>query len=107
RRMKESKELPPLAPKARQRGRKPNDPRFDVRAALYYVTGVGLTELEGIAEVTALVVVSATGLDMSRFPGVRHFCAWLGLCPVVKQSGRNKKGQKKVKSSRVRRGRGR
>jgi transposase len=107
RRMKRSKELPPLAPKSRQRGRKPNDPRFDVRAALYYVTGIDLTELEGIAEVTALVVVSEVGLDMSRFPSVRHFCAWLGLCPVVKQSGRNKKGQKKVKSSRTRRGRGR
>src|SRR4051794_17746912 len=30
----------------------------------------------GIAEVTALVVVSETGLDRSRFPSVRHFCAW-------------------------------
>ena len=28
-------------------------------------------------------------------------CAWLGLCPVVQQSGRNKKGQKKVKSARI------
>ena len=93
--------------KPRQRGRQPNDPRFDVRAALYYVTGVDLTELEGIAEVTALVVVSEIGLDMSRFPTVKHFCAWLGLCPLVRQSGRTKKGKKKVKSARTRRGRGR
>jgi transposase len=107
RRMKKSGVLPPLPPQPRQRGRKPNDPRFDVRTALYYVTGVDLTALEGIAEVTALVVVSEIGLDMSRFPSVRHFCAWLGLCPVVKQSGRNRKGQKKVKSARVRPGRGR
>lgn len=106
-RMKKSGELPPLEPKPRQRGRKPNDPRFDVRTALYYVTGVDLTELEGIADVTALVVVSEIGLDMSRFPSVRHFCAWLGLCPLVRQSGRNKKGQKKVQSSRTRPGRGR
>jgi transposase len=106
-RMKKSGDLPPLAPKPRQRGRKPNDPRFDVRTALYYVSGVDLTELEGIAEVTALVVVSAIGLDRSRFPSVRHFCAWLGLCPLVRQSGRNQKGQKKVQSSRTRRGRGR
>jgi transposase len=106
-RMKKSPELPPLPPKPRRRGRQPNDPRFDVRAALYYVTGVDLTELDGIAEVTALVVVSAIGLDMGRFPTVKHFCAWLGLCPLVRQSGRTKKGKKKVLSSRTRRGRGR
>src|SRR5438309_758059 len=106
-RLKKSGELPPLEPKPRQRGRKPNDPRFDVRAALYYVTGIDLTELEGIAEVTALVVVSEIGLDMSRFPSVKHFCAWLGLCPVVKQSGRTKAGKRKVKSAQTRRGRGR
>jgi transposase len=106
-RMKQSQDLPPLPPKPRQRGRQPNDPRFDVRAALYYVTAVDLTELEGIADITALVVVSEIGLDMSRFPTVKHFCAWLGLCPLVKQSGRTKKGQKKVKSSRTRQGRGR
>jgi transposase len=106
-RLKKSADLPPLPAKPRQRGKKPNDPRFDVRAALYYVTGVDLTELEGIAEVTALVVVSEIGLDMSRFPSVKHFCAWLGLCPVVKQSGRTKKGKKKVKSAQTRRGRGR
>ena len=106
-RLKKSAELPPLSPKPRQRGRQPNEPHFDVRAALYYVTGVDLTELEGIAEVTALVVVSEIGLDMSRFPTVKHFCAWLGLCPLVRQSGRTKKGQRKILSARTRRGRGR
>jgi transposase len=106
-RLKKAKELPPLPPRPRQRGRQPNEPRFDVRAALYYVTGVDLTELDGIADVTALVVVSEIGLDMSRFPTVKHFCAWLGLCPLVKQSGRTRKGKKKIKSAQVRRGRGR
>jgi transposase len=106
-RLKKSGELPPLPSKPRVRGRQPNDPRFDVRAALYYVTGVDLTELDGIADVTALVVVSEIGLDMSRFPSVKHFCAWLGLCPVVKQSGRTRKGKKKIKSAQARRGRGR
>jgi transposase len=105
--MKKSKELPPLPPKPRLRGRKPNDPRFDVRAALYYVTGVDLTELEGIEEVTALVVVSEVGLDMSRFPTAKHFCSWLGLCPQVKQSGRKRSGRPRVTSSRTRAGKGR
>src|SRR5262249_36758212 len=102
RRLKKSKELPPLPPRTHKRGRKTNDPRFDVRAALYYVPGVDLTELDGIGELTALVVVSEIGLDMSRFPTAKDFCAWLGLCPVVKQSGRTKRGKKKVKSARIR-----
>jgi transposase len=105
-RMKKAKELPPLPSKPRQRGRLPNEPRFDVRTALYYVTGVDLTELDGLGDVTALVVVSEVGLDMSRFPTAKHFCAWLGLCPLVKQSGTTKSGQKKVKSARTRPGKG-
>lgn len=43
-RLKNSAELPPLPPKPRQRGRQPNDPHFDVHAALDHVTGVDLTE---------------------------------------------------------------
>src|SRR5262249_52569447 len=38
-RMKKASVLPPLVPKPRQRGRVANEPRFDVRTALYYVTG--------------------------------------------------------------------
>lgn len=99
--MRKAQVLPPLPPKPRQRGRGANEPRFDVRQALYYVTGVDLTELDGIAEVTALVVVSEIGLDMSRFPTVKHFCSWLGLCPRWKKSGG------RLLSSRTRRGKGR
>jgi transposase len=99
--MKKAQVLPPLPPKPRQRGRGANEPRFDVRAALYYVTGVDLTELDGIAAVTALVVVSEVGLDMSKFPSVKHFCAWLGLCPRWKKTGG------RVISSRTRQGKGR
>jgi transposase len=100
RQMKKTTSLPPLPPKPRRRSRAANEPRFDVRTALYYVTGVDLTEVDGIAAVTALVVVSEIGLDMSRFPSVKHFCAWLGLCPRLKKSGG------RVLSSRTRKGKG-
>jgi transposase len=98
--LKKAQVLPPLPYRPRLRSRGANEPRFDVRAALYYVTGVGLTELDGIADVTALVVVSEIGLDRSRFPSVKHFCAWLGLCPRWKKSGG------RVVSSRTRKGKG-
>ena len=43
--MKRQSTLPPLVPKPRVRGKKPHDPKFDVREALYYATGVDLTAI--------------------------------------------------------------
>jgi transposase len=96
--MKQDRALPPLKPRPRTCGRQPNEPHFDVRAALYYVVGIDLTEIEGMGAVTALVIVSEIGTDLSKFATVQHFCSWLGLCPQVKKTG----GQ--VKSSRTRPG---
>ncbi|MCG8653907.1 MAG: IS110 family transposase [Pirellulales bacterium] len=96
-RMKTDRALPPLPPKPR-RSRKPNDPGFDVRTALYYVIGIDLTEIEGINEVSALKVISEIGPNVSKFATVKHFCSWLGLCPQFKKTGG------RVKSSRTRPG---
>ena len=49
--------------------------------------GVDLTRIDGIDIATALAIISETGADMSRFPSVRHFTSWLGLCPGTKISG--------------------
>ena len=32
-------------------------------------------------------MLSEIGLDMSRWPTVKHFCSWLGLCPHHRISG--------------------
>jgi transposase len=96
-RMKCDRALPPLRPKARPK-RRANSPRFDVRAALYYVVGLDLTEIEGVSELTALTVISEIGPGVSRFATVEKFCSWLGLCPNWKKTGG------RVKSSRTRRG---
>lgn len=93
--------LPPLPPKPRVRGKKPHDPHFDVRTALYYATGVDLTTIEGIDELHALTLVSELGSDFTKWPTVKHFTSWLGLCPNWQKTGG------KVKSSRVRRGKNR
>jgi transposase len=92
------KDLPPLPEKSYSCGRKANDLRFDARAALYAAVGMDLTELEGLSEATVLTLISEIGLDMSRFPSVKHFCSWLGLCPHWRKTGG------KVKSSRTRPG---
>jgi hypothetical protein len=91
----------PLPYRPRRRKREANEPRFDARARLYCVCGVDLTAVEGIDETTALVLLSEIGTDMSRWPSLKHFCSWLGLCPQHKISGG------KILSRRVRRGSGR
>ena len=46
-----------------------------------------MTQIEGIDETTSLVILSEIGLDMSRWPTVKHFTSWLGLCPHQQVSG--------------------
>jgi hypothetical protein len=99
--MRRQTALPALPPKTRVRGRKPHDPKFDVRTALYYVSGVDLTAIEGIDEIHALTLGSELGSDFTKWPTVKHFTSWLGLCPNWKKTGG------KVLSSKTRRGKGR
>lgn len=58
-----------------------NEPRFAARDLLFRMSGVDLTIIEGISANTALVVLSEIGHDMSKWPTVKHFVSWLGLCP--------------------------
>ncbi len=99
--MKKSSALPPLPPKPRVRGKKPHDPKFDVRTALYFTCGVDLTAIEGIDEIHALTLIGELGADFTKWPSGKHFASWLGLCPNWKQTGG------KVKSSHTRRGKNR
>ena len=70
--------------KGKKRGRARNAPKFDLRTQLFQMCGVDLTRIDGIDVTTALAVISEVGTDMSRFPTVKHFTSWLGLCPGTK-----------------------
>lgn len=85
-------------PRARKPRRTANQVPFDARAALLRWAGVDLTAIEGIDAATALVILSEIGTDMSKFPTVKQFVSWLGLCPQHQGSAG------KIKSRRVRRG---
>ena len=76
-----------LPPVSRPRKRTRNRPQLDVRGSLHRITGVDLTAIEGIDEPTALTIISEIGLDMGRWPTVKHFTSWLGLCPHHRVSG--------------------
>jgi transposase len=73
--------------KGKKRGRARNAPKFDLRTQLFRMCGVDLTRIDGVDVTTALAVVSEVGADMSRFPTVKHFTSWLGLCPGTKITG--------------------
>lgn len=46
-----------------------------------------LTTIPGIDASTALKLISEIGTDITRWPTVKHFCSWLGLCPGTRISG--------------------
>lgn len=64
-----------------------NAPAFDVQGELYRMSGVDLTAIDGISDITALKVLAETGTDMSRWKSEKHFASWLGLSPGNKISG--------------------
>jgi transposase len=63
--------------------------------------GVDLTRMDGIDVVTAQVIQSELGSDLSAFPNEAAFCSWLELAPrrditggkVIKQKARESKNR--------------
>ena len=57
-----------------------------------------LQTIPGVSDLTAQVIVSEIGIDMSRFPTAGHLISWAGLCP------RNDESAGKCRSTRLREG---
>jgi len=60
---------------------------FNLTAYLNELSGVNVTEIMGINELSALTIMSEVGLDMSKWKTEHHFTSWLGLAPNTKISG--------------------
>jgi transposase len=60
---------------------------FNVSEHLKQLIGSDLTTIPGIDASTALKLISEIGTDITKWPTVKHFCAWLGLCPGTRISG--------------------
>jgi transposase len=81
---------PPSSPlPAARRRQKPraNEPRFDLRPPLHQLTGVDLSQLDGIGPYNALRLLSEIGTEMTRWPTEKHFTSWLTLAPHNQVSG--------------------
>ena len=57
-----------------------------------------LSSIPGVKALAGQVIVSETGIDMSRFPSDGHLVSWAGICP------RNDESAGKRRSTRLRKG---
>jgi len=66
-----------------------------------------LSAIPGLGSLSATVIVSEIGIDMSRFPTAGHLISWAGLCPKndesagKRRSTRMKKGAPWLKSTLI------
>lgn len=67
--------------------RRKNELNFDARTPLLKLTGVDLTKIDGLDEHSVLKIISEVGVNMDKWPTVKHFTSWLGLAPGTKISG--------------------
>jgi Transposase IS116/IS110/IS902 family./Transposase. len=71
----------PLRTKRTKYQRQVNDPGFGLRRELYRIAGVDLTDIPGVSTLTAQVILTEIGPDVSRFRNASAFASWHGLCP--------------------------
>jgi transposase len=64
-----------------------NDLVFGARMEAYRISGVDLTQIDGISESAALTILSEIGVDMSAWKTEKHFASWLTVCPNNKITG--------------------
>lgn len=53
-----------------------------------------LTEIPGVSELSASLILAEVGFDLESFPSADHFCSWAGLVPGKYESaGKNRTGK--------------
>jgi transposase len=74
-------------PKKTKVGRSHNAPAYDLRRHCYRAFGVDVTAIPGVANMTAQVLLTEVGPDLSKFRSASAFASWLTLCPHNDISG--------------------
>ncbi len=83
---KSKNELPTMPVKEKKKRRK-NQLYEDMNPHLYRITGVDLTQINGLDTLSVLKLLAEVGTDMTRWPSAKHFGSWMGLAPGTKISG--------------------
>lgn len=93
---------PPPEEKRKERLKKrknANKPQFDLRKALFRMTGTDLTQIDGIDVMTATTVISEAAWGMSKWETENHFVSWLRLCPDNRISGEKIIGKGRLRTN--------
>lgn len=64
-----------------------SDYKVDIVASWKKTSEVDLTEIDGISDSTASIIMAEAGLNIDRFDTPGRFASWLGLCPAHDISG--------------------
>lgn len=70
---------------------------FNATDYLNIITGVNLTDIFGISELTVTEIVSEIGTDMSKWATEKNFTSWLNLAPNTRTSGGKRLKGKSIK----------
>jgi transposase len=82
----DEKNQAPEIPQKRSHVRK-NQYNINLKEYLRHITGVDLTAIDGLDEISALEIISVTGADMSKWKTSENFTSWLNLSPRPKITG--------------------
>jgi transposase len=85
-------EAPPADPQPQTKAKRPTRSAAkaaeeELQAQLRRIIGVDLTTVDAIGPVTAQVILSEIGPDVSSWPTEKQFCSWLGLSPDHRITG--------------------
>ncbi|HVO22440.1 MAG TPA: IS110 family transposase [Candidatus Margulisiibacteriota bacterium] len=70
----------------------------DLHPLLLRITGSqDLSALPALSDYSVLQLLGEVGTDMTRWPTVKHFTAWLGLAPSSRRSGKRRRREKRFR----------
>jgi transposase len=72
-----------------------NQYSINIKGYLQHITGIDLTKIDALDEISILEIISVTGLDMTKWPTSNHFTSWLNLSPRPKISNKKIIGYQK------------
>jgi transposase len=69
------------------------DERIGEQIAPFAAQAARLTQIPGISDTTARIIIAEIGVDMTRFPTAGHLASWARFAPGIKSSAGRVKGK--------------
>jgi transposase len=82
----ETQNADPCKPARRAKRNRRNALPFDARQEACRISGVDLTQIDGINEAAALGLLAEIGVSVTAWKTEKHFASWLALCPNNRSS---------------------